>query len=59
MRGDSEITDEQIMEASRRLFTTPPPEERREVTEADVERAAYALFGGEQAVPGDLREQDR
>lgn len=59
MTRQSEVTDEQILEAAERLFTTPPADDRREVTEADVERAAYALFGGEQAVPGDLREDRR
>lgn len=54
----SEITDEELQEAAQRLFTTPP-DDRREVTEADVEAAAYRLFGGEQAVPGDLREDRR
>lgn len=59
MRRESEITDEQIMEAAERLFGSPPPEDHREVTEADVEAAAYRLFGGERAVPGDLREDRR
>lgn len=54
----SEITDEELQEAAERLFTTPP-DDRREVSEADVERAAYALFGGPESVPGELREDRR
>lgn len=53
LRGEE--LEEAVAEAAERLFSTPPPEDHREVTEADVERAAYTLFGG--TAPAHLREE--